>query len=905
MINLARFRIPSQLGLTFHIIIPMMGFLLFMGGIIFSWSFYLSQATIENELTRDIEKTRSIVKLSLNNTLGDIKTDLIELSVSLAFKKAIINGDSDFIEQSLYNLISSRHGYILDILEIFKDGKRWIDAGIIEAPDIHFTEKDNHNLSKLPKWKHFSFNTTTGVRSILICAVPIINDQTGKINGILYGGIDLNSNTSFLENLKTAAAAEDAVLISQKKLLIGTNTPSILTVNRLVNWAEKSFPNNYVIKNDTIFSTIQLLPNQAETPLLFSFSRINPTFQSIKQIFLKSFGVMLSLAIALSVAATWIMQKRILTALKKLTDYAYLVANGTREASFIRGKVREFNQLGDTLEAMVNNINEKSTYISNLFSSAKAPIINCDPYGKIIDMNPAAKSLVGMSHKQLNNNDLRELFPDQYLPDIEENLAVAASGQTAPSLEVPLITKPEAEKLFFTWTFSPVKMGPSEKAIFILLQGQNITENKNAVKKALESEGRLRQIIDLLPQEIFANDIDGKFLLVNKNKAEKLHNSADFITGKFLNDIINNHDEVSRIQDDNRRVIGLNEKLSLEESYIDTERNIHWFETTKVPYTSAATNMQAILTISMDITRIKEAENSLQHINRELTDRVSMRTVELENANTALMKSMDELRQTQNKLVETEKMASLGELVAGIAHEVNTPLGIGVTGTSYLKEITDNLQSQFSDNSLKKSDLEKYIATSSVALVNIVKNLDRAAKLISDFKQLAVDQSSDDLRTINLYDYIQGILISLKPKLNDHSHILEIKCPKNLDITTSPGSLMLVLSNLIINSITHAFPDNDHGLIVIKAEKNGNGILFNYSDNGIGMDEEQLLKIFDPFFTTKRSEGSTGLGMHLVYNIVTRALKGRIECKSAIGEGTSFEIWFPANSSDESGEISP
>ncbi|SMF14254.1 PAS domain S-box protein [Desulfovibrio gilichinskyi] len=904
MINRKIFQIPPQLGLTSQIIIPMIAFLILMGGILFSGSFYLSQTTLENELTRDIEKTRSIIEFSLDNTLGDIKDDLIELSVSPAFKNAMADGDSDFIKQSLYNLISSKHGYFLDILELFKDGERWIDAGIVETPAIQFTEKHKNYLTTLPTWKHLSFKTGNTYQTVLVCAVPITNDQTGEINGVLYGGINLNSNTLFLDNLKKTSAAADAVLISQNKLLISANNPSSPTASGLVNWACKSSPGNFAIKNNTLFSTIQLLPDQAAPPLLFSFSRITPEFQSLKQNFMKIFGIMLILTIILSVAATWIMQKRILTALKKLTDYAYLVANGTSEASFIRGKIKEFNQLGNTLETMVSSIHEKSTYISKLFSSAKAPIINCDTEGKIIDMNISAENLLGNNHKELQNSNLKELFPTDYLPDINEYLALAASGYNPPLLEVPLMTKSEEEQIF-TWTFSPVKMGTDDDSIFILLQGQNITENKNAIKKALESEARLRQIIDLLPQEIFANDIDGKFLLVNKNKAERLHNSADFITGKVLTDIISNSDDVSRIQEDNRRVLDRNEKLSLEESYIDKDRNIHWLETTKVPYTSAATKTQAILTISMDITRIKEAENSLQHINRELVDRVSMRTVELENANTALMKSMDELRQTQNKLVETEKMASLGELVAGIAHEVNTPLGIGVTGTSYLKEITENLQTQFSDNSLKKSDLEKYIATSSIALVNIVKNLDRAAKLISDFKQLAVDQSSDDLRDINLYDYIQGILISLKPKLNDHSHRLEVRCPKNLDITISPGSLMLVLSNLIINSVTHAFPDNDHGLIVIEAEKNGNGIIFNYSDNGIGMNDEQLLKIFDPFFTTKRSEGSTGLGMHLVYNLVTRALKGRIECKSSLGEGTSFEIWFPANSSDASGKVSP
>jgi two-component system autoinducer 2 sensor kinase/phosphatase LuxQ len=301
----------------------------------------------------------------------------------------------------------------------------------------------------------------------------------------------------------------------------------------------------------------------------------------------------------------------------------------------------------------------------------------------------------------------------------------------------------------------------------------------------------------------------------------------------------------------------------------------------------------------MDITRIKEAESTLQKLNTELVERVSMRTIELENANTALTKSMDDLRQTQNKLVETEKMASLGELVAGIAHEINTPLGIGVTSTSYLKELTDELQEQFSANSLKKSNLEKYIKTCSIALINIVKNLNRAAKLITNFKQLAVDQSTEDLRNINLLDYIQGILISLKPKLTDYHYTLNVDCPDDLDIIISPGSLMLVISNLVMNSLNHAFPNNEHGILTIAAQRGKNGILLTYSDNGVGLDSEQLIKLYDPFYTTKRSEGNTGLGMHLVYNLVTRALKGQIECKSTLGEGTTFEIWFPADSSQQ------
>ena len=587
-----------------------------------------------------------------------------------------------------------------------------------------------------------------------------------------------------------------------------------------------------------------------------------------------------------------------MSALIKLTNYAHSVVDGSSETSFERGNVKEFNQLGENLETMVSSLDKKSTYISKLFSSATAPIITCNLAGTILDMNPAAEKLAPTLPSKFRKKSLAALFPDKYSQDIEIYLGRAAAGQTPPVAVIPIPISSD-EELSFVWTFSPVDIDQKGSADFILLQGQDVTENRKAVKKVLESESRLRQIIDLLPQEIFANDINGKFILVNKNKAQRLGYIATELTGKHLSEVIDSPEEIARVQNDDQLVIDRDDKLLIEESYVDDNRDIHWLETTKVPYLSTETHTQAILTISMDITRIKNAENTLQLLNKELVERVSMRTIELENANSALTKSMDELRKTQNKLVETEKMASLGELVAGIAHEINTPLGIGVTSTSYLQEMTEDLQEQFDSSSLKKSNLEKYIKTSAIALTNIVKNLNRAAKLITDFKQLAVDQSTDDLRNINLRDYIEGILISLKPKLKDYDYSLKVDCPDNLDILLSPGSLMLVISNLVMNSLTHGFPNSEHGSLTISAHKQNDGVLLTYSDNGIGMSREQLEKLYDPFYTTKRSAGNTGLGMHLVYNLVTRALKGKIECKSIIGAGATFEIWFPAYNSGQ------
>ncbi|WP_027723358.1 PAS domain S-box protein [Maridesulfovibrio zosterae] len=891
------YKYPQRtLGLTAQLLIPMLALVMVMGIFIFSWSFYLSKTTLEDELKIDLDKTETIIDLAMSNTLTDMTDDLIEMTVTPEFKRAAKNNDSEYISQKMYDFMSSRQGYLLDVLSIYKNGKNWIEEGSIELPMLQLRNSFNNNINTTPTWAHISYRSLEKLQTILFCAIPIFDEQTGEITGILYGGIDLNSNVSFIDMLKKVSSSIDAALFSRNRLIISSSNPSKETMKKLLDWAGEVKQNQFKIYDNLVYSTVQLMPQQSGTPLFFTFSRKNPSFQSLKKNYMKNLGILLSLATLLAIFTSWALQKRILKALKNLTDYAHAVATGEQGLSFKEGQVREFNQLGKTLETMVSRLDENSTYISRLFSAAKAPIINCDLNGVILDMNPAAEKLIGFSNN-ITDYNLSKIFPAQYAEILKESIKLAASEESPPVVEIPVYSGTGDEQ-FFIWTFSPVQMDRDIDPNFILLQGLDVTQNRRAMKKAHESEARLRQIIDLLPQDIFANDMDGKFLLVNRIKALKLGLNVEEITGKDIHDVILDSVEMNRILEDDKLVLSRNEKMLTEESFLDENRDTHWMSTTRVPYISAETNTPAVLTISMDITRIKEVEQELQSLNKELVERVTMRTTELENANTALLKSMDELRQTQDKLVETEKMASLGELVAGVAHEINTPLGISVTSASFMKEMIANLKNSFESGEMKRSDLEKCLQTGTEAIGNIMKNLERSARLISNFKQLAVDQASDDIRRINLNEYIQGIVLSLKPKLKEHNHNLKVNCPNGLEVKIPPGSLMQVITNLVINSLTHAFPDRDNGNISIVAKQNGNGILLQFSDDGIGMGTEQLLKVFEPFYTTARSSGSAGLGMHLVYNIITRALKGRIECSSSLGEGTSYEIWFPMNSGE-------
>ncbi len=247
----------------------------------------------------------------------------------------------------------------------------------------------------------------------------------------------------------------------------------------------------------------------------------------------------------------------------------------------------------------------------------------------------------------------------------------------------------------------------------------------------------------------------------------------------------------------------------------------------------------------------------------------------------------------QKQLVESEKMASLGGLVAGVAHEINTPVGAAVTVASSLDERTRHCRGLLDSGQIKRSDLQKYFETASGSSSVILTSLRQAADLIKSFKQVAVDQSCQEKRLFKVRQCIDDVLVSLKPKFRHNDHEVEVNCPSDLEINSDPGALTQVFTNLVINSLDHGFVDVERGKIRFDTEIE-NGILqIRYADNGVGMDRETLQNMYEPFFTTKRSQGGSGLGMHITYNLVSQTLDGSIECKSAPGQGTNFTIRIP------------
>ncbi|WP_440904074.1 sensor histidine kinase [Catenovulum sp. SX2] len=255
--------------------------------------------------------------------------------------------------------------------------------------------------------------------------------------------------------------------------------------------------------------------------------------------------------------------------------------------------------------------------------------------------------------------------------------------------------------------------------------------------------------------------------------------------------------------------------------------------------------------------------------------------------------SLHELKSAQGQLVESEKMASLGGLVAGIAHDVNTPIGVSVTASSYLTEQIRVLNKHFEEKTLTPKHLQKYVKDAEESINLITSNLKRASDLVASFKQIAVDQASEAIRDIELNHYVHDIIKSLNPHLKKTQHKISVACPEQLDMRCPAGAISQIFTNLIMNSVIHGFERVKQGQIDIEITDLGEEIQIEYHDNGKGVSKEILNKLFDPFFTTKREKGGSGLGTHITYNLVKQTLNGSISAKSELGKGLHYSITIP------------
>ncbi|KAA0684338.1 sensor histidine kinase [Roseomonas genomospecies 6] len=386
------------------------------------------------------------------------------------------------------------------------------------------------------------------------------------------------------------------------------------------------------------------------------------------------------------------------------------------------------------------------------------------------------------------------------------------------------------------------------------------------------SEGRLNTILQSSPFPIvIARRADGRILFANAPTADLLEISGPALLDRAVPDFLEDGIDWGGVAGDAFRRGRLPD---LETRLKTAEGRPFWGVLSAVAMDYDG--VESMFVALHDISARKYAEKALVAAKEEAE------------------RALRDLQQTQKSLVQAEKLASLGALVAGVAHEINTPVGIGVTAASYLSEQARQFRVAVSEGALRRRDLEEFVERIEEGSSIILGNLDRACTLVQSFKQVAVDQTSEARRSFELRSYLDGVLGSLAPQLKRTSHRVTLDCPDGLVMDSYPGALSQVVSNLVINALLHAFRPDAPGTIAIAVRPAGaTAVVLDFTDDGRGIPPEHIERIFEPFFTTRRAEGGSGLGLHIVYNIVTGTLGGRIAVASQPGAGCRFTIDLP------------
>lgn len=283
----------------------------------------------------------------------------------------------------------------------------------------------------------------------------------------------------------------------------------------------------------------------------------------------------------------------------------------------------------------------------------------------------------------------------------------------------------------------------------------------------------------------------------------------------------------------------------------------------------------------------------------QLEQRVDKRTLELRIVNETLQGTLDRLQQAQHYLVQSEKLAALGSLVAGVAHELNTPIGNGLTVATSMCDSCETLKRDMADG-LTRGALERFLRDMEEGSQLVNRNLEKASELVSGFKQVAMDRTSAQRRRFSLTALLAETRLTLSPAFKYTPYRVEIEVAEDLTLDTYPGPLGQVVTNLLNNALAHAFDGRDSGTVVMRAEKKHEMVELIVEDDGAGIPDEHQKRIFDPFFTTKLGAGGSGLGMHIVHNIVTGILGGEIRLWSQVNQGTRFILTLPLSAPRES-----
>ena len=557
-------------------------------------------------------------------------------------------------------------------------------------------------------------------------------------------------------------------------------------------------------------------------------------------------------------------------------------------------------ELHDTTQALIPCLDSKNqTYkiASLLFEHSHEGILIADASGHISDVNQRYLEMTGLQKDELLGCNI--LFHDVTHPHREptpEWEAFLASNATTLELTTPLR---DCRSFSRHIKLSSLTDHDGQTSIYIAhVEDQS---SLRTIEKALHASAtHLDQIIEGFPQPVIVLNKD--HLITHWNHAceiffgakanEMIGTSNQWkpfykVPRPVMADLVLDQDEEGLLP----RYYGSKFRPSeilpgtyeAEDFFPHFGEEGRWLYFTATAIRNAEGEIIGAIETLIDITEQKRAETEVQNLNDALESRIQQKTMELQQA--------------MQQLIQSEKLASLGSLVAGVAHELNTPIGNMLTLSTTLNEHAHELQEKIIQNQLKRSVLDSFLSVVQESTQLFEHNARKAGDLISSFKQVAVDQSSSRIRNFQLKKTVEDVLTTLRPMLKKTNHNIQIDIPDTIQLTSYPGPLEQVFTNLINNACIHAFANsNEAGCIAITASAMDEHLVLSFSDNGRGMDAETQRKLFDPFFTTSLGNGGSGLGMYITYNIVTVILGGTIQADSTLGQGTTYTISLPLTS---------
>jgi PAS domain S-box-containing protein len=511
-----------------------------------------------------------------------------------------------------------------------------------------------------------------------------------------------------------------------------------------------------------------------------------------------------------------------------------------------------------------------------LFETSVDGIYVTTPAGALLNANPALARMMGYETPQELIDGISDIADTVYVDPAAraEYQALMQRDGVVREFEYQVRRRGGA----ILWLSDSATVVRDEAGEIIRYEGtlRDITDQKRAEDAIAEGRRLLQQVIDTVPAVINVKDKQLRYVLMNRYMAGIFGIEPADAIGRTTSDLMSRYG-AQKTDENDKRVLEAGKGLGFyEEEYLDSTGNLRQWLVNKLPILDADGEIERIVTVALDIGERKRGE------------------LEMRQAKDAAEAALRNLRETQNSLIEAEKLAALGRLVAGVAHEVNNPVGISLTVASSLERKSGLFAAEVARGDLRRSSLNEFLETSRDASAQLVANLNRAAELIQSFKQVAADRNYSDQRSFDLGDLTEQVVMSLRPGLRKHNLTLNVDCQPNLIMNSYPGPYGQVLTNLFLNSVAHAFPDGKPGAVDIEVRESGkDNVEIIFSDDGCGMSLDVRRRAFDPFFTTRRDQGGTGLGLHIVYSIVTNRLGGRLELDSEPGGGTRIQIILP------------